>query len=189
MKNGSGDYINTWSLSVQKLLNELGYSYLFTLDVVSQVQVDSVVRRIYDVNLQDWCDSINSSPKLDSYKIFKTEFVLEKYLLCIKNNNNNRIMMTRFRCSAHTLLIEEGRYRNIERENRICTKCNMNCVENEYHFLLICPFYRDLRISHLPKYYTRWPCLAKFATLLSTTNVNVINKIATYLYKAFKRRE
>ena len=34
---------------------------------------------------------------------------------------------------------------------RTCQSCNLNVVENEYHFLLVCPAYRNLRNSILPK--------------------------------------
>ena len=35
-----------------------------------------------------------------------------------------------------TLIIEKGRYENIERNDRKCTLCNMNEIEDEYHFIL-----------------------------------------------------
>ena len=48
------------------------------------------------------------------------------------------ILITRFRISAHTLLIEKGRYHNIERGKRICQMVDMNDVEDEYHFCTTC---------------------------------------------------
>ena len=54
------------------------------------------------------------------------------------------------RGSAHKLRIEDGRYRNIERNNRLCQYCQMNVIEDEFHFLLVCPAYRQIRISVLP---------------------------------------
>ena len=44
-----------------------------------------------------------------------------------------------------SLFIEEGRYMDIARPNRVCTKYSMNVVENEYHFIFVCPFFSDLR--------------------------------------------
>ena len=66
--------------------------------------------------------------------------------------------------SAHKLAIEEGRYRIIERNQCFCTRCNTN-VENEYHFMLVCPLYRDIRNEILPHYYSVWPNQRKFETL------------------------
>ena len=31
-----------------------------------------------------------------------------------------------------------GRYKNIPREQRICKFCNLNAVDDEYHFFLYC---------------------------------------------------
>ena len=47
---------------------------------------------------------------------------------------------------SHVYFIgETGRHSNISRENRLCTKCNLRMVENEYHFLLVCPLYIEIR--------------------------------------------
>ena len=53
--------------------------------------------------------------------------------------------ISKFQCSANKLLVDRGRYQNVERNRRICKNCNKNMVEDEYHFLLACPAYRDLR--------------------------------------------
>ena len=59
--------------------------------------------------------------------------------------------ISKFRCSAHKLLVERGRYQNVERNRRKCKNCNMNMVEDEYHFLLACPAYMDLRKIYFKK--------------------------------------
>jgi len=53
--------------------------------------------------------------------------------------------LTKFRLSVHSLEIETGRHSNISRENRLCTKCNLRMIENEYHFILVCPLYIEIR--------------------------------------------
>lgn len=85
-------------------------------------------------------------------------------------------------------MIEEGRYRDIDRINRICTYCNMNAIENEYHFLLVCPFYRDLRSECLPKYYCSWPSIQKFKYIMKCDIKSTIIKLSKYLFLANKRR-
>ena len=49
--------------------------------------------------------------------------------------------------SSHELLIETGRYTNgrLERNERKYTFCDMNDLEDEYRFVLVCPAYADLR--------------------------------------------
>ena len=41
--------------------------------------------------------------------------------------------------SAHKLYIETGRYLGILRHDRICTRCSINEVEDEQHYLFACP--------------------------------------------------
>ena len=36
-------------------------------------------------------------------------------------------------------------YSKLEKENRICKFCNLRMVEDEFHFLLNCPLYSDIR--------------------------------------------
>ena len=74
--------------------------------------------------------------------------------------------------------------RNIDRNLRLCSKCNMQFIENEYHFVLVCPFYGELRKQKLPKYYCHWPSVYKFMSLMSTTSQSLINKLANYVYHA-----
>ena len=47
------------------------------------------------------------------------------------------VSLTRFRCSAHKLMMEEGRYRGIERYLRICQLCSMNLVEYDTIFFVL----------------------------------------------------
>ena len=64
-------------------------------------------------------------------------FCFEEYLNVL--NPKHRIVMSKFRCSSHKLMIEQGRHLNIDRENRICQNCNMNIIEDEYHFYSLVP--------------------------------------------------
>ena len=52
-----------------------------------------------------------------------------------------------------------GRHNNIARAERVCRVCNMQQTESEYHFMLVCPAYRDLRVKFLPRYCMSWPSL------------------------------
>ena len=54
-----------------------------------------------------------------------------------------RKAICKLRLTAHNLLIETGRYvkpKNMPRSERICKNCNLNIIENEFHFVsLIVP--------------------------------------------------
>ena len=47
------------------------------------------------------------------------------------------------------LMIEAGRHKKIDLEERICKTCSQNRTENERHFLLECPAYIKIRKSLL----------------------------------------
>ena len=81
--------------------------------------------------------------KLRTYATFKTNIGMERYLTEIKQVTH-RTQMTKLRISDHNLLIETGRYQGLRREERLCPFCK-NCVENETHFLIICPTYEGIR--------------------------------------------
>ena len=189
IQDHSGKYINKWTLNVKRLFDDLGLSYMFENNVINQYDIQVIVKRLYDQYLQRWTENISNSSKAETYYLFKENNTLEieSYLSGIKNVSH-RVCMTRFRCSAHNLRIEEGRSRNIDREQRVCTNCNMNVIENEYHFLLVCPLYSKIRKDCLPKYYCHWPCIRKFKQLMNCKQTKLMSAIAKFIFLANKIR-
>ena len=61
----------------------------------------------------------------------------------------NRPLITKIRISAHSLAIKTGRYckPKISANERFCKFCKFckDQVEDEIHFLLHCPLYKDFR--------------------------------------------
>ena len=131
--------------------------------------------RMTDVAKQTWSNEINTSSKLSTYKEFKTLLNSEKYLQVI-NNYFIRRRFTRFRMSNHQLLIEEGRHQGIDPIDRRCTFCDMNCVENEIHFLLMCPLYHNLRLKYLliPGHLGFYQSHYTFIKIMSSENEKVM---------------
>ena len=84
--------------------------------------------------------------KLQTFAKCYEEFKIQPYL----NNNLPKSIvkhLTKVRISAHTLLIEKGRYHRpkISRNLRLCSSCNK--IEDEEHFMLYCNRYDSLRKS------------------------------------------
>ena len=90
----------------------------------------------------------------------------------------------KIRISAHNLNIEFGRYRNIERSQRLCKVCNANEIEDEFHFILRCNLYDDLRKLFIKSYYYKRPSVFKLIQLLSSENIIDINNLGKYLNRA-----
>ena len=65
--------------------------------------------------------------------------------------------MSNFRCSSHCLNVEKGRHQNIDYCLRFCNIClDRNCyvVEDEFHFVLVCPVYNELRLFYFQEVWT-----------------------------------
>ena len=105
---------------------------------------------------------ISENRKLILYHQFKTKLYTEIYLDVFKIRKF-RSLFASFRIACHPLEIEKGSHYNIEKDLRICKACT---VENEYHFLLIYPYYRDIREIYLPIKYILNPNLHKLKVML-----------------------
>ena len=90
--------------------------------------------------------------------------------------------------SSHNLLVETGRYHGIIKADRKCLFCNLNTVEDEFHFILQCPVYNAIRKQYIKPYYYKRPSSFKLVQLLSTENVKDICNLCKYLYHATKLR-
>ena len=191
--NNGNNYQNfngalSWVRQIKNLLCEFGFAYLWESQSITNLQLQLVIQRLYDQYIQNWYSYVNNSPKLTTYKIVKIQFCHEKSFSCVLKNKH-RVSLSRLRCSAHNLLIEDGRYRNIEGNMRLCQFCNMNLMENEFHFLLICPAFRTLRAACLPAYYCSWPTITKFIQLMTDSLSRNIQSLAKYVYLAFEHRK
>lgn len=126
---------------------------------------------------------LNSQGKLDTYCSLKSNFGLEKYLVNMTNFESRR-NITRLRISAHRLNIERGRYQRISRENRKCTRCDSDTVDDEKHFVLSCSHIHDLRLlmletaESLSVNFTSLSSDNKLFWLLNNENITLLTKIS-----------
>jgi hypothetical protein len=72
---------------------------------------------IYDERKFTWLSSVNDSPKAFHYRIYKDNLVFESYLNIL--NDKDILTLSKFRTTNHKLPVENGRWKNIARENRI----------------------------------------------------------------------
>jgi hypothetical protein len=176
-----------WAHQIKTMLQKLGLSNIWINQETCDISFNIIKQRILDHYYQTWYSEINNSRRLITYSRFKHSFELEPYLDQI-TEKKYRIALSRFRLSSHSLEIERGRYFNIPQNERKCQFCNMNFIENEYHFLLVCPMYKDLRKQFLKPYYLSWPNLNKFDSLMETRNAKIQLNLGKYIYKASRLR-
>ena len=91
------------------------------------------------------------------------------------------------RVSSHNLCIESGRHKNIPRDKRFSKTCT-STIEDEYHFILVCPVYKELRSKFWKKYYWGKPSMFKLISLLSVDNVKELCNLGKYIFRAVSLR-
>jgi hypothetical protein len=67
---------------------------------------------------------------------------------------------------------------------RICNMCNNNDIEDEYHFILECSKFVEIRRKYIKPYYCINPSAFKITQLLSLQNIKELNNLGKYLYVA-----
>ena len=70
-------------------------------------------------------------------------------------------------------------------EERKCNECNL--LENEYHLVLECKKYDNLRKQYISKYFYQQPSMYKFIKLMNCTKKKVLNNLAKFVFKAFAK--
>ena len=130
-------------------LNGHGFTYIWDRQHVLDLKNFHLMfkkRVIYDF-LQKWYNDINMCNYLPMLKYYKINFGYEMYLDTLPSRNT----LTKLRLSSQKLRIKSDRYnRNrTPRELRYCILCNVNDVEDEYHFVLVCPAFTELRKKYI----------------------------------------
>ena len=143
---------------------------------------------------KNWALQLFESEKLRSYRTYKNIFKFEKYLSNIYNDHE-RFNMTRLRTSNHRLHFETGRYTTPKTpiNERVCKNCDTGQVEDEKHFLLLCPKYNELRANHIYSCYNQNILNINdnnlvFIWLMGNEDNTVCRKIAKYINMCFQLR-
>ena len=70
---------------------------------------------------------------------------------------------------------------------RYCRICDMKDIEDEYHFIPVCPKYRALHWKLIPTHYWRRHSMIKFIELMTRDDLN--KKIAKYVQEPLTIRD
>ena len=94
--------------------------------------------------------------------------------------------------SKHKLAVEAFRWHKpmaIPYVERTCLLCELQELEDEYHFVIVCPLYEELRRRFVPRYYTKHPSMFKFIELMNEPRQSVQRKLAMFIFYATAERE
>ena len=116
---------------------------------------------------------VTTSSMCRMYKLFNKQLNFEDYLLSC--NNRERISLTKYRCANSKIPVYNQIYMY---ETELCTLCDLNVNGDEYHYIMICPYFRQSRELYLKHcLYTR-PNMLKFSQLFSSENKRTLSRLA-----------
>ena len=119
---------------------------------------------------------------------------------------SHRSLLAQLRTGILPLRLETGRFQNIRDENtghfrklkveeRVCTLCNLNCIEDEIHFVLVCPKYAQIRSPLLDLLLQKYDHFVDLSNLqnyiniiyLDLSNLDKLSFLINYEFKVLGR--
>lgn len=146
-----------WSQCIRILLSQFKYDSVWDNQDATYINhtvkhFRKTLRLNYDTHWLQFINDSDKNPKLRTFKLFKTGFQMENYIL-YEPNVEKRRQFSKLRLSAHSLQIERGRYcwPKIAPECRTCLLCQDGSVEDEKHFIMKCGAFETDRAQFFSK--------------------------------------
>lgn len=189
--DATGTYSSPWLVNIKNILNNTGLSYMWLNQNING-DIESLKQelrtRLHDQYRQSWSAEVFASGKCLNYRIFKTELKFEMYLLQLPPPLCH--IVTKFRCRNHKLPIEIGCHNNIDRNLRLCNRCDLGEIGDEYHYLFKCRSLSVERKTYLPPYCLSNPSTFKFNSVMNYENKHHQDKLAKFIqiiHKSFRQ--
>ena len=140
---------SNWIITIEKLVNTLQLAD----KIGNHLKFKNATRKSIESGWKTWWKKALENPELSRLKFYqeiKEEYQYEQYLDI--DSFERRRLISKLRCSDHTLEIEKGRHKpeNIRKppEERKCVFCDKGEVEDEKHFLYSCDKYYQIRCKY-----------------------------------------
>ena len=175
-----------WTEDMRNMLCECGREDVFL--GLNQVNNEMLKETLLEKVKGNWAEEVWSKPKLRTYREIKSDYCAENYVL-FNLPKKKRSLCAQIRGGILPLHIETGRYVGLDEADRICQMCELNEIENEYHFVLYCPLYERVRGELFSK--------LKYSNVLDMNDAQILKrlfekdvfKLAKYLEKAWDMRK
>ena len=159
---------------VKTILNDTGFTFL-----VNQLHnIKPHIKVIEQILIDQSKQTLNTdNSKCTIYNYIKDKPGMSYYLKCLEDQHTNALL--KFRTSNHKLPVEVGRYKNIPREDRLCTNCLK--MGDEYHFIFECSKFHRARHKYIDTIYTNRPNMMKYYLLMNTDNKKQLHNLAIFV--------
>ena len=95
--------------------------------------------------LQTWSTKLDASSKGLNYRLFKDSLNLEPYVYFVKLPRTLFMHLRQLRTGSHRFPCERGRWQELELSERKRLLCSRQEIGDEFHYLLVCPFFYSER--------------------------------------------
>jgi hypothetical protein len=171
-----------WASKIREVLSRSGFYFVWLFQGVGDINkfLRLFKQRLIDMFVQEWSATVHDSERYETYRSYKSVFATESYLSEIEPYCF-RVALTQLRMGVLPINNNMFRYSG-NHAARNCPFC-LTAIEDERHFLFVCPLYVDLR--------------ARLLTDLSTMSVSSVLRweenskcfsMVKYIFLANKRR-
>jgi hypothetical protein len=108
----------------------------------------------------------------------KTIFGQNSYFTILPFNKMSPLL--KFCTTNNDLPVNRLRFESVPRNERLCTKCQLGDIGDEFHYLFVCPFFEDKRLQLIPKYYHTRPNAHKFSQLLLSKKKSLLLSVSQF---------
>lgn len=174
-----------WVSYVKNILISNGFGYVWLAQGVNNVNHFMYIfkQRMIDISHQHWFNNIVNTTMYCTYKsTLEPEIYLSEVMW-----RRHRVALARLRTGSNQLAVNKlrGQLPRYERLCKYCIQTNRHTIEDEYHLVMECPLYRDLRNTYLAHIVTIVNTHI-FSQIMSSRTQNIVRSLAAYTYHAFK---
>lgn len=171
-----------WVTLVRNTLFSLGFGYAWLNQGVGCENsfLSLFKQRMKDMYMQEWSASVMEKDMYGNYRMFKTVFESERYfefldLRCFRD------CLIKLRVGV--LPINGSSFKRMFNDNGNfkCKWCN--AIEDEFHFIHVCPHYEAIRKKYLND------VAGTYLQVLNFGYINAIRKLAMYIFYALRKRQ
>ena len=173
----TNDRTVNWASLVRDLLCEAGFGYIWFSQNSSNKSkfINELTFRLkcsFEQKLNTVIDTDLSKNRL--FRHLNQEHSFKEYLNFL--DKHKIIALTKIRLCSHNFLIERGRWQRpkLDIVRRTCNICDS--IEDEYHVIIECPTYIDIRQRLLDKSLIYKPSMFKVVLLLDSCNKQILEK-------------
>lgn len=176
-----------WLTNLYTFLGRSGFANMFLANSSDFNPIwlkKSFRQRSSDIFVQNWRADLASNGLCKSYSIIKSDLKIEDYLCALPSAL--KYTLCKFRCGNHGLpymktvfarKVAKGKVPKVISDQ--CTLCSLQICGDEFHYIMVCPFFGESRSKFIPRNYVRNLCSESFKNLFN--DVDVMLNLAKFI--------